>query len=528
MPILGELAKRRDILKYIGVAAVGAAVPTAFLLGRSSVPPSAPETPRPTVFIPELATPPPVRPPTPRPTEKPKPTELPGKVWEIPVRDIEIPFHWTGSKLFIVNSRGIPAEVDPKTGKQTWEWERKGVVITSLGKNIYLFNYESFRGYVLDADTKQELFKYNLPGVLFGNMAPSEQVSGLVALQLAAYNGGLAFKTSEGFALANLDGKEKVVHRGRLLHITNKVAVYSRLNPNSYSQVATTFAETLGDFKPVWSEEDIYVSLIDDKNVVYNKYDRSGRAQSNTFVIRSLAGGEDLKTIELPQGITPSFLSKDILILEASDWYTSPGTLPTPTTTSSKPTPTKEPLDTSNTYRVLTRNGFREITKFPKERNIPYKFISRDNWTFATHPRNGTKAFKDGGFVWENEDLTGLTHPTEETEGKLVFGTKGSHNPSGNREDGIWVVDAKTGKKENGFPIVFDELSTEPKVLGDKVIVADGIAGKRFGLNVLDITIRSKTRLLTDLFVSNLEKLDSNLVLAQTGGLGQKLYLFRV
>src|SRR3990167_3682632 len=186
MPVFSELVTRRDILKYIGIAAAGAAVPTAFLLGRLSAPPlntteipkplpktlkpvepkppdvvSQPKpTARPTVFIPELSEPKLPLPQTPKPIEKPRPTELPsGKIWETPVRENLHPdgaFTIVQNRLFAVNTAGTPVELNLKTGKPEWEWERKGIIFGRGNGLVYLLNLEAFRVYAINADTKKE------------------------------------------------------------------------------------------------------------------------------------------------------------------------------------------------------------------------------------------------------------------------------------------------------------------------------------------------------------------------------------
>lgn len=496
MPVPGELVTRRGLLKYIGVAAAGAAVPTAFFLGRSSAPapvteipkpspettkppeptsivavPQPKPTPRPTAFIPELATPTRLPPAASRPTEKPRAKELPrGKVWEIPLKEYTHPdraFTVVQNRIFAVNAGGTPVEFNLTTDKPEWGWERRGIIFGKGKSLIFFLNLEALRAHAIDADTKQEKWRYLLPGMLFNNSPPGENTAAAAGLHSWTDSEHIAFESGWGIAIVAPDGQAKVVPRGKILFFTDNKIIY-------LDQGTMRVEKPFGDDPGAWQDNELYKPIIDQDLVIYTKFNRQQGATMTKIQARETKNGNVVWTKDVILGAQPSFLSRDILVLEDPDW--------------GRQTPF---------YYLHSTKDWTEIHKFGKDRLIPYKFFSKDNWTFVTHPRGGTNAFLDGKGVWQNEDIFSPTHCLGEIEGRLILARGESAVSSSDPEGTVWSVDTKTGRKALWGPVYFDRMMTTPLRLGDKLVVSHGVGGKRYNLDILDLKTGQKTNVLS-------------------------------
>ncbi|TSC88674.1 MAG: hypothetical protein G01um10145_841 [Microgenomates group bacterium Gr01-1014_5] len=503
MPSLSELATRRKILKYIGITAAVAAIPAAFVLGRSSAPPPAPETPkplpetpkpaestppdavsqpkptaRPTAFIPELAIPTRPLPPTPKPTEKPRPTELPsGKIWEVPLRENLRPdgaFTIVQNRLFAVNPAGTPVELNLNTGKPEWEWERRGIICGRGNGLVYFLNLESFRVYAVNADTKQEKWKYALPNTLFGGSAPGETSAAMVGLHFWTAGEYIAFESTEGIAVVNNSGETKVITNrgGKFLLLTENKLLYNKWA--NYQSRIIRAEKPVGDDLETWEIEN-GPQVSDREIVIHQEINRNSFYGASQIYARETKTGKIVWNQEFLSSTVPVFLSSEIVILEDPDWKSNQQLF----------------------YYLYSRKDWKKIDELPKQPATPLKFFSKDNWTFASHPRNGTMAFLDGKYVWQNEDTLSATHCLGEINGTLILARENIRGQSSNPEGAVWCVDIKTGKKFAWPPVYFDPFMTDPLRLGDKLIVSHGVGGKRFELDVLNLITGKKSNLLS-------------------------------
>jgi hypothetical protein len=530
---------RRRALATLGGAGL---LTFTFFAGRSTSRP--PDTPTPSINPPtsepinptfytqqmiEAATPRPTLPPASTATAEPRPTGLPKvpiasptiekqevlpkKLWEITIQQSQLGlaitrvptpnFQVASGQLFVTDTQGMLTEIDVKTGRPVWQWTNKGIPLAYGGDILYVLHGETPRIYAIGIPNKQEVDKFNLPESLVGSLN-SRQIGQNIKFPII---------TKEKVAYLEMPSGTIGVYPGThaIFPINNRQVISATKTTNLYKQViAGTNSIVTVDYltSPNSSEQKAINTssyAFNSDYVVITEINTKPESGSVITGVKLIDGASWTQNFE--SGWKPVHVGKDFVVIEKRQ--------------------NREPVS----YKLLGLQTGDTVMSFDTDSSEPHNVMSFEGWILASHAKTGTIAFKDGRKMWVNDEVLGALRCVAEVGGNLILTRGGvSSGTFGEQLDvtgTVWALDGKTGKL-SWRPIQFDKFTANSIRIGDKLVIADGIAATRFALNTVDLKTGKKTIVDSSLNnpIMHLSPLpEENVVLGEI--IGGKLFAFR-
>lgn len=469
------------------------------------------------VSIPEL-TPKPTPRPTPEPvrTPTPEPNRPPSIVWSTDVNstpfkntDVQPPaYAGEGNLFFLATSTNeiVAIQVELTQGRQVWPWTNKGAVWGYSGGTVFLFHADIPRLYAIDAKTKEEIWKRNLPNDLFdpyggfkkGFKRPLLTSQDFVGLVLE--RGSLILgKRNDYFYRSNY----------LLQAIEGNIAIVSDF-PTGYpppKYYAAYELSTPGKERMLWQTDVEYAHLDPDGLFAYRQAPgRPGDPRNSRVTKHDLKTGNPVWTQEFEPWSTPSYSAGNMMAVGRDI-----GTY-------------------STIYSIVKKDTGSIIDKLQSQsRGLPYSFCGNDSWFFASHQEEGTTAYFAGKKVWENDEILYADEFIGEFDNVLILARSGRLNPFSSRtpRNGIVWGLTKDGKKFVWPPPQFAEMTATRHIVNGKLIVAD--EGRNGEARIHSIDIKSGKKLSTNLTSGGVRYLTvTNLDGVLVGQSGYKFFVLRV
>lgn len=407
-----------------------------------------------------------------RPTSTPEKKEAKiGKIWEVQVLETPLTrydgkrgpsppsFAWNGRQLFATLSSGIPVEIDLLSGQEKWRWLNQGIIMGTYKNIVYLLRRDAPRIYALISDDKTEKWKYNIPQDLLpttNNLWTYQLRWPIISSEDSDF---LAIQLDRQFLFAERVAGAENVRLGRVIMISGNKMVTSVLKPPGiYTMSVFDLAKSFDN--PVFEIDatarwtgitHVDTSITDKDMLVLSLADFSPQAKRTKIMARDLETNKIAWERELMLGTRPYSIHKNFIVAMVDD------------------------LDRrSRRYFLLSRSDGRPVKEFETQdvqnyEVIEYKFFGDEHWFFASHLRQGTFAWFDDKFVWENDEVLGADEFLGEVDSNLILARTGGKFGA---DAPVWAVEKTKGQKFAWKPSIFDQLTAPPIRIGDTAVVA--------------------------------------------------------